>query len=156
MIDAKVSEMMRPDTRSVAPDTSVGDLARLLSDEALSSVPVIEDGRVIGIVGQADLLFQELQEEESRLPQGFPILGAMVFLEPVDRWRDELRKAFGVTARDLMTDDVLTVAPDQPVHEAARTMVDRDVNRRPVVDGEGRLLGVHSRADIVRALADEW
>jgi CBS domain-containing protein len=156
VIDASVSQMMRHDTRSVTRETPIGDVARILSDDALSSVPVVEDGRVVGVVGQSDLLFQELQEEESRLPQGFPILGAVVFLEPVDRWRDEVRKAFGVTAGDVMESEPVTVAPDTPAHEAARLMVDRDVNRLPVVDGEGRVVGVISRADIVRALAAEW
>jgi CBS domain-containing protein len=156
VIDANVSQVMRQDTRSVAPSTPIGDVARMLSDDALSSVPVVDGGRVVGVIGQSDLLFQELQDEEARLPQGFPILGAVVFLEPVERWRDEVRKAFGVTAGDVMNDDPVTVSPDDPAHEAARLMVDRDVNRLPVVDGEGHVVGVISRADIVRALAAEW
>jgi len=61
-----------------------------------------------------------------------------------------------VTAADLMTSDPISVAPGDSVHEAASEMIKHDVNRLPVVDDTGAVVGVISRADVVRALAEEW
>jgi CBS domain-containing protein len=155
MIDEKVSQRMHVGGPVVTPETGVGDLARLLSDERLSSVPVVDDGRLVGMVGQADLVFQAI-EDEVDLPHTLPILGGVIFLENMDHWRERFRKAYGTTVEDLMTRDPVTVTADDTVHEAAHRMVEHNVNRLPVVDQSGAVTGVISRADVVRALAEEW
>jgi CBS domain-containing protein len=155
MIDEKVAQRMHTGGPTVTPQTEIGELARLLSDERLSSVPVIEDGRLVGMVGQADLVFQAI-EDEVDLPHTLPILGGVIFLENMDEWRDRFRRAYGTTVEDLMNREVVTVTPDDTIHDAAHRMVEHNVNRLPVVDGSGAVAGVISRADVVRALAEEW
>jgi CBS domain-containing protein len=155
MIDEKVSQRMHAGGPTVTPQTGIGDLARLLSDERLSSVPVVDNGRLVGMVGQADLVFQAI-EDEVDLPHTLPILGGVIFLENMDHWRERFRKAYGTTVEDLMSREPVTVGPDDTVHEAAHRMVEHNVNRLPVVDGSGAVAGVISRADVVRALAEEW
>jgi CBS domain-containing protein len=155
VIDEKVAQRMRRGGSTVAPETDIGELARLLSGEQLSSVPVVQDGKLVGMVGQADLVFQEI-EDEVDLPHTLPIFGGVIFLERMDRWRDRFRKAYGTTVGDLMTTDPVTVGADDSVHDAAQKMVDHNVNRLPVVDETGAVAGVISRADIVAALAEEW
>lgn len=155
MIDQKVSQRMRAGGPTVGPDVDLAELARVLSEHRLSSVPVVEDGRLVGIVGEADLVFQAV-EDEIQMPHTLPILGGVIFLERMDEWRERFRKAFGTTVRDLMEAKPVTVSPDDTVHEAAQRMVDHNVNRLPVVDQTGAVAGVISRADIVRALAEEW
>ena len=150
-----VKDLMRRDGPTVTPETGIGDLARVLSDEGLSSVPVLDDGKLVGMVGQADLIFQEI-EEDVEMPHTLPIFGAVIYLESVDRWRDRFRKAFGTTVADLMSTDVVTIGEGASVHDAARSMIDHEVNRLPVVDDAGALVGVISRADVVRAFAEEW
>jgi CBS domain-containing protein len=90
------------------------------------------------------------------MPHTLPLLGGVIFLENMDEWDERFRKAFGTTARDLMAKEPVTVSPDDTLHEAAQRMVDHNVNRLPVVDSAGAVAGVISRADIVRALAEEW
>ena len=155
MSELLVRDRMQVDSPTVTPDTGIGELARLLSDAGRSSVPVVEDGRLVGMVGQADLIFQEV-EDDVEMPHTLPILGGVIFLEGLDQWRERFRRAFGTTVGDLMTRKPATIAPEATLHEAARTMVHRNVNRLPVVDSGGAVLGVISRADIVRALAEEW
>ena len=150
-----VSQMMRTDVPTIPPTMEIGDLARLLSDERMSSVAVVDDGKLVGMVGQSDLIFQEI-EDDVEMPHTIPILGGVIFLERMDHWREKFRKAFGVTAADLMTSDPISVAPGDSVHEAASEMIKHDVNRLPVVDDAGAVVGVISRADVVRALAEEW
>jgi CBS domain-containing protein len=150
-----VSQMMRTDVPTIAPTMEIGDLARLLSDEHMSSVAVVDNGKLVGMVGQSDLIFQEI-EDDVEMPHTIPILGGVIFLERMDHWREKFRKAFGVTAADLMTSEPISVAPGDSVHEAASQMIKHDVNRLPVVDDAGAVVGVISRADVVRALAEEW
>jgi len=155
MIDEKVSQRMHAGGPTVTPQTSIRELAQVLSDERLSSVPVVDDGRLVGMVGQADLVFQAI-EDEVDLPHTLPILGGVIFLENMDHWKERFSKAYGTTVEDLMSRDPVTVSADDTVHEAAHRMVEHNVNRLPVVDGSGAVAGVISRADIVRALAEEW
>jgi CBS domain-containing protein len=155
MIDEKVSHRMHAGGPTVTPQTELRELAQVLSDERLSSVPVVDDGRLVGMVGQADLVFQAI-EDEVDLPHTLPILGGVIFLENMDHWRDRFRRAYGTKVDDLMNRDPVTVSPDDTVHEAASRMVEHNVNRLPVVDDSGAVAGVISRADVVRALAEEW
>ena len=156
MSELLVRDRMQGQPPTVSPDTGVADLANLLADERLSSVPVVEDGKLIGMVGQRDLIFQELEQDDVDMPHTLPIMGGVIFLERMDHWREKFRKAFGVTAADLMTSEPISVAPGDSVHEAASQMIKHDVNRLPVVDDTGAVVGVISRADVVRALAEEW
>ena len=155
MSQATVAEMMHADAPTVSPETGIGDLARLLSDERHSSVAVVSDGKLVGMVGQSDLIFQEI-EDEVPLPHTLPIFGGVIFLERMDRWKDRFRRAYGTTVGDLMSAEPVSVGPDDTVHQAAKLMVKHDVDRLPVVDGDGAVLGVISRADVARALAEEW
>ena len=155
MSDLLVRDRMQTNPVTVTPDTEIRDLAVLLSDERLSSVAVIENGELVGVVGQADLIFQEI-EDEVEMPHTLPIFGGVIWLENVDKWEERFRRAFGTTVRDLMTKDVETIGESATLHEAAKRMIDHNVNRLPVVDGSGSMVGVISRADVVRALAEEW
>jgi CBS domain-containing protein len=85
------------------------------------------------------------------LPHFVNIFGGVVFLEPLRRFEDRLRKAFASSAADLMTGDPTTVAPDTSVAEAARIIHDAGHNRLPVVE-QGRLVGVVTRVDVLGAL----
>jgi CBS domain-containing protein len=155
MSEANVGQVMDGAAVTVTPDTGIEELARILSDERRSSVPVVQAGKLVGIVGQSDLIFQEI-EDEVELPHTLPILGGVIFLERMDHWRERFRRAYGTTVADLMTADPVTVTPDDTVHHAAHLMIEHDKNRLPVVDATGAVVGVISRADIVRALAEEW
>ena len=86
MIDEKVAQRMRTGGPAVTPETGIHELADLLSDSELSSVPVVADGKLVGMVGQADLVFQEV-EDDVDMPHTLPILGGVIFLERMDRWR---------------------------------------------------------------------
>ncbi len=155
MSDATVGQRMHTDAPTVSPETEIGELARLMSDERYSSLAVVSDGKLVGMVGQSDLIFQEI-EDEVELPHTLPIFGGVIFLERMDHWRDRFRKAYGTTAADLMTSEAVSVRTADTVHEAASLMVKHNVNRLPVVDDGDAVVGVISRADIVRALAEEW
>lgn len=146
-----VREIMDPDPVTVAPDTPVEEVIRLLSENELPGLPVVDaDGRCVGIVTEADLVIAD-EEGELHLPHFINLFGGVVFLEPLRRFEDRLRKAFAATVADMMTSDPTVIAPDATASEAARIVSESGHNRLPVVE-EGRLVGVVSRADVLGAL----
>lgn len=142
---------MERDPETVTPDADVESVVRVMRDNELPGVPVVsEGGRCVGIVTEADLVLPD-DEGDLHLPHYINVFGGTVFLEPLKRFEDRLRKAFASTATDMMTEDPTTVAPDTSVAEAARIIHDSGHNRLPVVE-HGRLVGVVTRVDVLGAL----
>ncbi len=137
----KISEVMTRDVLAVSPETPLKEVAQTLSEKRISGVPVVEgDGRVTGVLAESDIVRQEQGAERER-----GLLARVVEGPPL---RLEAR-----TAGEAMNAPALTGAPEHEVAEAARLMTEHGVNRLPVVDGEGRLAGIVTRADLVRAFA---
>ena len=149
---ATVREYMDTDPVTVTPDATVEEVARILGEQELYGVPVVgDDGAVVGIVTENDLVIGD-EEGDLHIPHYIELFGGLVFLEPFRRFEQRLKKAVAATAAQMMTADPRTVGPDDAVEDAAHVIVETGHNRIPVVDGE-RLVGVISRADVVRALA---
>jgi CBS domain-containing protein len=147
-----VRDIMDPSPATVRPDSPVEDVVRTLRDHELPGVPVVdEEGRVVGIVTEADLVLPD-DEGDLHIPHYINLFGGTVFLEPLSRFENRLRKAFASTAEDMMTADPETVGPDTTVREAARIIHESGHNRLPVVE-DGRLVGVVTRLDVLGALA---
>jgi CBS domain-containing protein len=125
----------------VRKDTSFRQMASALRERRVSAYPVLDDdGTVIGVVSEADMLAKEALNSE---PEGMPGMITGILR------RKEQEKARGVTAGDLMTSPAITVAPDDTVEHAARLMHTRRVKRLPVTDASGHLVGIVSRADVL-------
>jgi CBS domain-containing protein len=136
----KIAELMQRDVVTVTPETSLKAVAALLVERRISGVPVVlPDGRVCGVVSEADILHKEQQLELS----GF--LGRLL-----DRAYGDGQRFAARSAADAMTAPAVTVAPGADVSEAARLMIEKRVNRLPVVESSA-LVGIVTRADLVRA-----
>jgi CBS domain-containing protein len=138
----RVESIMTREVISVPADMALKDVARVLVSNRISGVPVCgPHGEVLGVVSEADIL---------RKVEGFSpdVSGPMAWL--LHHLDGELDKVEARTAAGAMTTPALTARPAQQVSEIARLMVDNRVNRLPVVAG-GRLVGIVSRADLVRA-----
>ena len=140
----KVKDVMTREVVTVDPQTSLKEVARLLVSRRVSGVPVVEsDGTVVGVVSEADIL---LKERDRCGPSS--LLGHLL-----DWDENERAKYAARDAADAMTAPAVTIRRSRPVHEAAEVMLDRRVNRLPVVDEHNRLVGIVTRADLVRAFA---
>ena len=140
-----IREAMTQSVISVLPETPLKEVARLLVSNRISGVPVVDSkGAVLGVVSEADFLAK--QRGPHSVPRGvLARLGresAAARAQTVKRW--------AVTAGEAMTAPAITVAPGQPIGDGAAIMFERAVNRLPVVD-DGRLVGMITRADLVRA-----
>ncbi|MCC6177080.1 MAG: CBS domain-containing protein [Chloroflexi bacterium] len=131
---------------TVERSTPVREVIRLLLDHRISGVPVVDDGTVVGIISEGDLI---LRERAYRQRGGMAFLAQQVFADH-EKLATEYRKAHGLVAEDVMTSPVLTILPGTPVEEIAHLMAERHIKRAPVVEN-GRLIGIVSRADVLRA-----
>jgi CBS domain-containing protein len=145
----KVRDVMTREVVAADPDTTVNLVARLMADKAISGVPVVEDGRVVGIVTELDLIVRNTRLEP---PAFFQLLDARIPLETPGHYRERLRHMLGTLARDVMTEKVVTVGPDEDLEALAELMVKRRVNPVPVVE-DGRLVGIVARSDIIAMMA---
>jgi CBS domain-containing protein len=140
----KVRDVMTIGVVTAAPDTPLREVARLLHEHAISGIPVVGvDGAVAGVVSEGDLLAKHVARPVARrLPLDWFLGGQH---DP-----EEMRRRAAVTAAEAMSSPAITIGPDRPLREAAATMVDRRVNRLPVIV-EGKLVGIVTRADLVEA-----
>jgi CBS domain-containing protein len=144
----KASDIMTSPVITVEPDTSVKEIAQLLFERRISAVPVLENGRLAGLVSEADLLHrQEIGTDRAVRPGAW-----WLRLFSADRSPEEYIKSHARRAREIMSRDVATVAPDTPVAQIATLLETRGIKRVPVVHG-GRLVGIVSRSNLVQALA---
>jgi CBS domain-containing protein len=151
---ATVADIMDPDPVTVRPDDSIETVVRLLKQHDLSGLPVVNDaGRCVGIVTESDLVLGD-EQGNLHIPHYLELFGGVVFLEPLRRFEDRLRKAFASKVGDMMTPDPVTIAPQASVKEAARVITDRHHDRLPVVE-HGRLVGLVTRVDVLEALIRE-
>ncbi|WP_458247690.1 CBS domain-containing protein [Streptomyces sp. MAI_2237] len=141
-----VRDVMTADVAVVGIGAAFKDMVRTVQERRVSAMPVVDaTGAVVGIVSEADLLPKE--EFRDSDPDRYTQL----------RRLSDLLKAGSVTAGELMTSPALTVAPDATLAQAAREMARARVKRLPVVDASGHLVGIVSRADLLKVFlrADE-
>jgi CBS domain-containing protein len=146
--DLRVCDIMTAEVTSVTPETPVPDVVRILMDAAYRGLPVIgADGRVVGIVTEDDLVTR------AKLPIRPGLLGRLgTGLDPADPAFAHLAR---VRTADVMTAPADTIAGTAFVHQAVQQMVTRKHRTLPVVDPTGRLAGMCSRLDVIRA-AGHW
>lgn len=150
MDELRVRDIMQADVVTVSPEATVRELAGVLAKHKISGVPVVdEEGHVLGMVSEADVI---LQDAEFHFPYYIQFLESVIYLQSVAKFEERFRKAFGTKVSDVMSREVVDISPAASIHDAATLMADHKVNRLPVVEG-GRLVGIVTRGDIVRAIA---
>ncbi len=141
----KAHEIMSGNVITASPTTPVRDVAALMTENRISGIPVVsDDGTVVGIISESDLLRRaELGTEPKRK-------WWLVFFSDPDAMAREYTKTHGLKAKDVMSRQVVSVAEDADLKEIADTLESRKVKRVPVLR-DGKLVGIISRADLVRA-----
>jgi CBS domain-containing protein len=140
------ADVMTPDVIFAGPDTSLAELVRLMLDHDVSGVPIVEDGRVIGMVSEGDLLRRVELGIEARPLRWLELLSSS------DRLAADYAKSHGRKASEIMTRDVVTVDAATPITEVAHLLEVRHIKRVPVTRG-GRLVGIVTRRNLLQALA---
>jgi CBS domain-containing protein len=149
------ADIMDADVPGLGPQDDARRAIELLAEREIGALPVVNsENKVIGIVSESDLVLSE-EGEDLQLPHFFELLGGVVFTESVKGFEKRLNKAFAINVRDLMTEDPVTVRSDDSAEKVARAIAESHHNHLPVVDGDGKLAGMVTRADALAALVEE-
>lgn len=143
--NVRVSEVMHDDWPTLAPDDTIEAAIMLFAKHRISGAPVVEDGRLAGILTEGDLI---LRDAELRMPGFLEILGGVVPFGDWGEYREETLKSAGVAVGQVMTREIVTILPEAALSEAATAMVRERKKILPVAD-EGQLVGVITRMDIL-------
>jgi CBS domain-containing protein len=150
-IDTSISEIMSTSVITVDPDTDVGEIARLIWENDVSAIPVTERRKVIGMVTDYDLISRSSEFDG---PMYLPFID-VYFQVPGTGDPEQLRRILATTARELMSYPVMSLRPTDSVQDAATIMYENRINAIPILDENDELVGIVSRADIVRMMASE-
>ena len=149
MTELLAKDIMTPDPITVGPESTVTEAAHLMSERHVGALPVVDKGRMVGFVTEGDLIMQDVRVH---FPTYLSLLGGYVFAPGSnERFEASLRKAVAATVDDVMTREPITVTADALVTDVATLMVERDIARIPVMDGDS-VVGIISKSDIVRSL----
>lgn len=145
-----VQEIMTREVITVSPDTDIAEANRLLLDNRINGVPVVDDGgRVVGILCQSDLI---AQQKRLPLPSFFTFLDGYIPLTSTRQIEREIEKVAAAKVAQVMTPHPTTISPETPLNDVAALMVDRNFHTLPVVK-DGRLVGIVGKEDVLRVLA---
>ena len=155
-VSTTVAEIMDKDPVTVRDERRRRDRRAPAARAQVPGLPVVGDGdKVVGIVTENDLLLYDEQEDIEPAAAPRRSWAASSISGPSSTGRSACASRSPRTVGDLMTRDPVTVGPDATAHEAGRLIADHHHNRLPVVDGDGRLLGVVTRVDVLEALLAE-
>ncbi|UKO96271.1 CBS domain-containing protein [Nostoc sp. UHCC 0870] len=146
-----VADIMSPEPIAVGPATPLQEAIQILAERRISGLPVVDDvGKLLGIISETDLMWQETGVTP---PAYIMFLDSVIYLKNPAVYERDLHKALGQTVGEVMSKNPVTITPDQTVKQAAQIMHDRNVHRLPVLDNTGKVIGIVTRGDIVRAMA---
>ncbi|HEV7263630.1 MAG TPA: CBS domain-containing protein [Falsiroseomonas sp.] len=142
----RARDLMTRDPVTLPPDTPLPLVARALADRGISGAPVADaNGALLGMVTEGDLI------RRLAAPEDAPRSWLRDFFTPAGRQAARFARTHGQRAADVMTTGLVTAEEDTPVSVIAKAMEERGIRRVPVVR-DGRLVGIVSRADLIRAL----
>ena len=149
------AEIMDADVPTVSPDADARAAIELLAKTEMGAIPVIDaERKVVGIVSESDLILSE-EESDLHLPHYLNIMGGIVFVGSMKGFEERLEKAFATKVSELMTADPIVAHDYEAAERVAKKIADNHHNHLPVVDGDGNLVGMVTRADALAALVAE-
>ncbi|HEY5540531.1 MAG TPA: CBS domain-containing protein [Coriobacteriia bacterium] len=149
MADKTARDIMTADPVTVPSGMSVTDAAKLMVDEGVGALPVVDGGKLMGLVTEGDLIMKDIKLE---YPTYIHLLDGFIMYPPsTTRFEHELKKAVAATVGDVMTAEPFTVQASATIEDVATLLVDRDVSRLPVLDGD-ELVGIVTKSDVLRSM----
>jgi CBS domain-containing protein len=145
-----VKDFMTTDPVTTLPSASVESAVTIMEKHQISGLPVVDaDHHVVGILSEGDLL---VRESPLKPPLYMTLLGSIIYFESPAQFHQHIQKSLGMLVQDVMTAKPITISPNASLADAAQVMLEKRVNRLPVIDTEQKLLGIITRHDLVKAL----
>ena len=150
-----VAEIMNADVPTVSPEDDARTAIDLLAKTDMGAIAVVDgDRKVIGIVSESDLVLSD-EESDLHLPHYLNIMGGIVFVGSMKGFEQRLDKAFATKVSDLMTADPTVARDYEAADRVAKKIADSHHNHLPVVDTDGHMAGMVTRADALAAVVDD-
>ena len=153
----RVRDVMTSPVVSIGPETSVKDASALLAQRNVSGLPVIDGDRIVGIFSEADVL-RSMKTMKKDLRLVYPSISTLGIAFQEEVTQREIIDAYNdigkMPVKQVMSHQVVTVAPDEAINEAIASMVRKGISRLPVVE-KNKLVGIITRGDVIRGLARE-
>jgi CBS domain-containing protein len=147
----KAKDIMTKEVITVPSGMEIVQAAKILLDKAINGIPVVEDGKLVGILCQSDLI---AQQEKLPTPSVFTLLDSIIPLGSNKHFEKVLRKIAATTVADAMTPDPVTVQPETGIDEVATLMLEKNFHTIPVTE-EGKLVGIIGKEDILRTIVSK-
>ena len=146
----KAKNIMTREVITAKENDTIEEIVKLILAHRISGVPVINDKtEFVGIISESDLIYRD---KDISIPAFLPLFEGFIFLESIKKFEDKLRKKTAYKIKSAMTTPVIQVNQDEDVHKIANIMLDKRINRVPVIDDEGKLVGIITRSNILRSL----
>ncbi len=147
MLSIKAADIMTKKVKTISEEATLREAAELMAWNKISGLPVVNGAGVLtGIISEADLM--DKGKRKSAVPR-MSLYG--LYTIPEEMLQKSIDEGFSLKVKDCMSRKVITATPDTSVEELAQTMVDKGINRIPILSG-GKVAGIVSRNDLLRAL----
>ncbi|CAN5381224.1 CBS domain-containing protein [soil metagenome] len=150
MPDITVRDIMRTEVITVAPSDAVAKVAQALDSSGLSGVPVVENGEVVGIITETDII---QRQADVSMPTYVSFWDRIFVLDVGPDYEEEIRHVLATDARSLMTHPVYNIRDNATLEEVATVMIDHGIGVLPVLDPANQLVGIVTRKDLVKMIA---
>ena len=140
--------IMTKDPITVPPDMEITGAAKILIEKSINGVPVVDGGKLVGILSQSDLV---VQQKKLPIPSFFTLLDGFIPIRSLRHFEKAVHRIAATIVSDVMTPDPTTVSPETDIESIASLMLEKNIHTIPVLD-KGELVGVIGKADILKTL----
>ncbi len=153
MAELSAKDIMNKSVITINKNASINELSSLLLKHGISGVPVMDDnGNMVGVATEGDII---VKDTDLHFPRYFKLLDSIIYLESLTRFKKNLKKHLATKVEEIMSSEVVTVGETAPVQEIANIMTKENINRVPVVNENNKLVGIITRADIIKSMIKE-
>ena len=149
MNDKRAKDIMTTDVIVANKNDIIANVANLLIKEKIGGLPVVEENKVVGIISETDIMKKESHVDSPRM---LNFIQGIIFLDDMKKFEDEMRAIAAYKVEDLMSKDIITVNENDTFDYVANVMINKSINRVPVVDENNFLKGIICRYDIIKAM----
>ena len=150
MNDKRAKDIMTTDVIVANKNDIIANVANLLIKEKIGGLPVVdEENKVVGIISVTDIMKKESHVDSPRM---LNFIQGIIFLDDMKKFEDEMRAIAAYKVEDLMSKDIITVNENDTFDYVANVMINKSINRVPVVDENNFLKGIICRYDIIKAM----
>jgi len=153
MTELLAKNIMISDVVTVTAEISIGELSQILLKNKVSGVPVVdEEGKLIGIVSEADIIQENIKVQ---FPFYFDPLMVSGYVVDFEKYSQDIKDYLNTKVETIMNYRVKTANPSTPASEIADIMVSNRVNRVPIIDENKKVVGIITRADIIKSMIEK-